>query len=63
MDFLISELIDVVIIVLQLAIVKHGYSIREIWARLKVKVNLTVSIGLLMRSEGISYKQARRRLR
>lgn len=63
MDLMISELIDLAIVVLQLAIVKHGYKLAEILARLRNKVNLTVSIGLLMKSERISYKEARGRLR
>jgi phosphoribosyl-ATP pyrophosphohydrolase len=63
MDNLISELIDLNIVVLQLAIVKHGYRLAEIYARLRNKVNLTVSIGKLILNEGIDYKTARGRLR
>ena len=63
MDLLISELIDLNIVVLQLAICKHRYNLAEIYARLKDKVKLTVSIGVLMKSKRIGYPEARRRLR
>lgn len=62
-DLMILELFDILIVVLQLAIVKHGYNLAEIKATAINKLKLTVSVGMLMKKDCIGYNEARGRLR
>ena len=59
---LLDELIDVVIITLGLAIVKHGLNLCEIMAMFKLKLSINVQIKEMMK-RGITYDEARKNIR
>jgi hypothetical protein len=59
---LLEELIDVCIVTIGLAIVKHGFKLGEILARFKYKVNRSLMIKSEMEKTGKSYKEIRKKM-
>lgn len=59
---LIDEWIDFGIVLLGLAIVKHGFKLAEILARFKYKVNRSLMIKSEMEKTGKSYKEIRKKM-
>lgn len=60
MILLLGELIDVNIVILQIAIVKHSIMLDEILSMAKDKLNLIHRIKLTMKKKRIGYLEARR---
>ena len=59
MNLALGELIDVGIVLFQLAFIKHGYYIAEIYGMAVKKIDLNVSIYKTMVRDKIGYKEAR----
>ena len=63
MELALGEYIDLGIVLLQLAIVRHRQNIAEIWSTAIQKVNTGVIISKLMKKRKIGYKAARKIVR
>jgi len=63
MHNMILELIDVIIVVLQLAVCKHGMYMAEIRSMAREKVHTSMKVLELMKKRHIGYNKARRIVR